>query len=78
MKRMGFLLKVKEEKIAEYKRINENVWPEMCEAIKRTEWHNYSLFMREDGMLFGYFETPVNLQIALGGMSKEEISKLSI
>ena len=68
----GFLLKVKEEKIAEYKRINENEWPEMCEAIKRTGWHNYSLFMREDGMLFGYFETPVNLQTALDGMSKEE------
>ena len=28
----------------------------MLDALRRTGWHNYSLFMREDGLLFGYFE----------------------
>lgn len=74
MKRIGFLLKVKRDKIAEYKKIHENVWPEMQEALSRTGWHNYSLFMREDGLLFGYFETPTNLQTALDGMDKEAIN----
>lgn len=75
MKRVGFLLKVKEEKIAEYKRHHEQVWPEMLEALSRTGWHNYSLFMRDDGLLFGYFETPKSFQAALDGMDQEAINE---
>jgi len=74
MKRVGFLLKVKPEKIEEYKKHHEAVWPEMLEALRRTGWHNYSLFMRDDGLLFGYFETPDSFQAALDGMAKEEIN----
>lgn len=74
MQRVAFLLKVKENKIEEYKHHHQNVWPEMKEALQRTGWHNYSLFMREDGLLFGYFETPISFQAALDGMSKEEIN----
>ena len=33
MNRVGFLLKVKEDMIPEYKRHHENVWPEMREAL---------------------------------------------
>jgi L-rhamnose mutarotase len=75
MKRIGFLLKVRQEKLEEYKKVHENVWPEMKEALSRTGWHNYSLFMREDGLLFGYFETPVDFQTALDGMDKEAINE---
>jgi L-rhamnose mutarotase len=75
MKRVGFLLKVKEEKIAEYKKHHEQVWPEMLDALRRTGWHNYSLFMRDDGLLFGYFETPESFQAALNGMDKEAINE---
>jgi len=74
MKRVGFLLKVKQEMIPEYVRRHENVWPEMQEALRRTGWHNYSLFMRSDGLLFGYFETPESFQAALDGMSREAIN----
>jgi L-rhamnose mutarotase len=74
MQRIGFLLKVRPEKIAEYKEFHKAVWPEMLDALTRTGWHNYSLFMREDGLLFGYFETPVSAQAALDGMSKEEVN----
>lgn len=74
MKRVGFLLKVKEEKIAEYKKHHEAVWPEMQAALRRTGWHNYSLFMRPDGLLFGYFEAEESFQASLDGMSKEEIN----
>jgi L-rhamnose mutarotase len=75
MKRVGFLLKVKEEKIAEYKEHHQNVWPEMLEALQRNGWHNYSLFMRDDGLLFGYFETPESFQTALKGMDQETINE---
>ena len=74
MKRIGFLLKVKEDMIEAYKKNHENVWAEMLDALRRTGWHNYSLFMRKDGLLFGYFETPDSFQSALDGMAREEIN----
>ncbi len=74
--RVGFLLKVKSELIDEYRARHEEVWPEMLEALARNGWHNYSLFMRDDGMLFGYFETPDTFQTALDGMSTEEVNEL--
>jgi L-rhamnose mutarotase len=74
MRRVGFLLKVRPDKIEEYKARHKTVWPEMLDALRRTGWHNYSLFMRDDGLLFGYFQTPESLQAALTGMSKEEIN----
>ena len=72
MKRVGFLLKVKPEKIQEYKARHKGVWPEMLTALRRAGWHNYSLYMREDGLLFGYFETPESFQAALDGMAKKK------
>ena len=75
MRRIAFLLKVKEDKIDEYVKHHETVWPEMLDALRRTGWHNYSLFMRDDGLLFGYFETPATFEAALDGMSKEEINQ---
>lgn len=74
MKRVGFILKVKAEKIEEYKRHHKQVWPEMLDALRRHGWSNYSLFMRPDGALFGYFETPHSLQAAVDGMSGEEVN----
>jgi L-rhamnose mutarotase len=74
MKRIGFLLKVKEEKLEEYKKHHETVWPEMLDALRRTGWHNYSIFAREDGLLFGYFEAAESFAASLEGMLKEEIN----
>jgi L-rhamnose mutarotase len=74
MKRIGFLLKVKPEMIEEYRRRHEQVWLEMREALSRTGWHNYSLFLRSDGTLFGYFETPDSFAAALEAMSREEVN----
>jgi L-rhamnose mutarotase len=74
MKRISFLLKVKTDRMEEYKARHKAVWPEMLEALRRTGWHNYSLFMREDGLMVGYFETPESLLAAQEGMAKEEIN----
>ncbi len=73
MERVCFLLKVKPEKLAEYKERHKAVWPDMLQALRETGWHNYSLFLREDGLLVGYFETP-DLQAALAGMAKREVN----
>ena len=72
MKRVGFLLKVRQDMLDEYKKHHRNVWPEMLEALRRNGWRNYSLFAREDGLLFGYFEAEDDFAAALEGMSTEE------
>jgi L-rhamnose mutarotase len=74
MKRIGFLLKVRTEMIPEYVEHHKHVWPDMQDALRRNGWHNYSLFMRDDGLLFGYFEAPVDFAAALEGMSREEVN----
>jgi L-rhamnose mutarotase len=74
MRRVAFVLKVRQEKIAEYKAHHASVWPEMLEALRRNGWHNYSLFLRDDGLLFGYVETPESLAAAVAGMSGEEVN----
>ena len=65
MKRIGLVLKVRRDKIEEYKKHHQQVWPEMLDALRRNGWHNYSLFMKPDGSLFGYFETPESLETAV-------------
>ena len=74
MQRIAFVFKVKQDKIEAYKVHHEAVWPEMLEALQRHGWHNYSLFLRSDGTVFGYFETPNDFQAALEGMSKEAVN----
>ena len=74
MRRVGFLLKVRPDMLDEYKAHHQAVWADMLDALRRTGWHNYSLFMRPDGLLFGYFETPDSFQTALDGMAREEIN----
>ena len=74
MKRVGFLLKVREEYIEEYKTHHQNVWEEMKNALVRHGWNNYSLFIKPDGLLFGYFEASESFLDSLTGMSKEQIN----
>jgi len=74
MKRVGFLLKVRPDRLEEYMEHHTKVWPEMAAALSRQCWHNYSLFMRSDGLLFGYFETPDSFRAALDGMATEEVN----
>lgn len=74
MKRVGFLLKVRQEKAAEYIQHHEHVWEEMLQALRDSGWHNYSLFIREDGLLFGYFETDESLTVAQERMAGREIN----
>jgi L-rhamnose mutarotase len=74
MKRVGFVLKVKANRLGEYQRHHEAVWAEMLQALREAGWHNYSLFVREDGLLFGYFETPESLQAAQAKMAEREVN----
>jgi L-rhamnose mutarotase len=67
------MLQVKRDRLEEYKRRHQRVWPEMLAALRETGWHNYSLFLRDDGLLIGYLETP-DFQEALAGMAAKEVN----
>jgi L-rhamnose mutarotase len=74
MQRVCFLLKVKPGRLAEYKERHRVVWPEMLQALRDTGWRNYSLFLRDDGLLVGYLETP-DFDKARAGMAAREINR---
>ena len=57
MERVCFLLRVRPDRLDEYKERHREVWPEMLDALRETGWSNYSLFLADDGLLVGYLET---------------------
>ncbi|HEY0240154.1 MAG TPA: L-rhamnose mutarotase [Friedmanniella sp.] len=48
--------RVRPEHRTEYRRVHEQVWPEMLAALLAAGWRNYSLFLADDGTLIGYVE----------------------
>jgi L-rhamnose mutarotase len=74
MKRVCFTLQVRPDRLAEYRARHKAVWPEMLNALRQAGWHNYSLFLREDGLLIGYLETP-DFERALAEMAKTDVNR---
>lgn len=54
--RVCFQLQVRADRIDEYVERHAAVWPEMLRAISEAGRRNYSLFLRDDGLLIGYYE----------------------
>ena len=73
MQRICFLLKVREDRLEEYRTRHRDVWPAMQEALQAAGWRNYSLFLRPDGMLVGYLETE-NFDAARNRMAGSEVN----
>jgi L-rhamnose mutarotase len=71
--RICFLLKVRADKLEEYKERHAHVWPEMRDALRNTGWDNYSLFLRPDGLLIGYLETD-DFEKACAGMKDHPVN----
>jgi L-rhamnose mutarotase len=55
MQRYGSLIRLKPEKLAEYKELHAHVWPEVLKTIRECNIRNYSIYFK-DGFLFSYFE----------------------
>ena len=55
--RVCFQLQVEPERLDEYVERHRAVWPDMLAAIRDAGRRNYSLYLREDGLLIGYYET---------------------
>lgn len=55
MKRYGMVIKVRPEKLEEYRRLHAKVWPAVLRTISECKIRNYSIY-HKDGYLFSYFE----------------------
>lgn len=73
MRRICFLLRVRPDRLDEYRERHRAVWPEMRRALRETGWGNYSLFLTDDGLLIGYLETE-DWEAALRGMEAREVN----
>jgi L-rhamnose mutarotase len=73
MHRVCFTLQVRPDRMEEYAERHVAVWPEMLRALRDTGWHDYSLFLRDDGLLVGYFMTH-DLLAAQEGMARTDVN----
>ncbi|WP_018755736.1 L-rhamnose mutarotase [Paenibacillus terrigena] len=55
VKRYGNVIKVKPEKLEEYKMLHADVWPDVLKMIHACNIRNYSIYYK-DSYLFSYFE----------------------
>ncbi len=65
MKRMGMVIGIKPERIAEYKKTHAAVWPEVLAKISDCNMRNYTIFLRE----------PENLLVRLLRVSRRRIGR---
>lgn len=57
MERAAFIFKIRPGMKEEYKRVHDEIWPDLADAIRDAGIANYSIFFRKDGTLFAYLES---------------------
>ena len=55
MQRYGSVIRLKPEKLEEYKALHANPWPEVLQMIHACNIRNYTIY-HKDGLLFSHFE----------------------
>ena len=73
MERVCWTMRVRPEKLDEYKARHREVWQEMLDALRETGWTNYSLFLTDDGLLIGYLETE-DFEAAQAAMAAKDVN----
>lgn len=68
-----FRLRVAPVHVPEYRERHTRVWPEMLEALRDTGWHDYRIFVADDGTCIGTFRTR-DLDASLAGMKQREVN----
>lgn len=57
MRRIGRVIQLKGDQIAEYKRLHADVWPGILDLLRQAGMRNYSIFLKEpENLLFAYLE----------------------
>ena len=73
MQRVCFTARIRPDRLDEYVERHKSVWPDMRAALAETGWHNYSLFLTDDGLLIGYLETD-DFDAARAAMARTEVN----
>ena len=74
MPRVCFTLQVALDRLEEYRARHAAVWPEMLHALRDAGWHDYSLYLRDDGLLVGVLVTD-DLAAAQAAMDRTEVNR---
>ncbi|MBM3265431.1 MAG: L-rhamnose mutarotase [candidate division Zixibacteria bacterium] len=53
--RYGMVLRIRPDKIEEYKRYHAEIWPGVADMIRKCNIRKYSIYLKDD-FLFSYFE----------------------
>ena len=57
VQRMGMVIGVRPEKLALYRELHDNPWPEIDASMRTAHIQNFTIFLREpENLLFGYWE----------------------
>jgi L-rhamnose mutarotase len=73
MPRYCLLGRVDPSRLEEYREAHRAVWPELLQALRDAGWRNYSLFLRDDGLLIGYAEAD-DLAVAQEKVARTEVN----
>lgn len=57
VERVCFVLRIKKDLLKEYETRHKKIWPEMLDLLRKSGIQNYSIFLRDDGLMVNYFET---------------------
>ncbi len=74
MERVAFIFKIRPEMKAEYKKVHDEIWPELADVIRDSGLKNYSIFFRKDGTLFAYVESD-DFKGAMEQLGKTEVNE---
>jgi L-rhamnose mutarotase len=73
-RRVCFTLQVDPARLDDYRARHAEVWPEMRAALSEAGWQDYSLFLREDGLLVGYLVTE-DFEAARAAMEATDVNR---
>jgi L-rhamnose mutarotase len=74
MQRVCFVLQVRPSRVNTYRELHREVWPEMRKALSGAGWHNYTLYLRDDGLLVGNVECE-DFEKAKAAMAATEVNE---
>jgi L-rhamnose mutarotase len=73
MERVCFTFEIYEDKVAEYEKRHDEIWPELVEAINASGFKNYSIFRR--GLTaIGYMECVPDKKTAFAKLSSYDVN----
>lgn len=75
--RMGMIIGLKPETIADYKALHADVWPAVLDRLRRSNITNYSIFLREpENIMFSYWEyTGTDFDADMAAIGTDEATK---